>query len=167
MKTWFVAQTQMRREAVAAFHLQRQGFQVYLPQYLKLRRHARKRDWVSAPLFPRYLFVALDLERDRWRAVRSTVGVSNIICRGDSPAPVPNDLIRDIRERENENGTVIMSKFRRFRAGEKIQVLMGAFAECFGIFDSATDTDRVRILLDLLGRMVSVELPLEAIEATS
>ena len=33
----------------------------YLPRYLKRRRHARRVDIVAAPLFPRYLFVAIDM----------------------------------------------------------------------------------------------------------
>ena len=59
--SWHVVQTRPRSENKAALHLQRQGFEVYLPRYLKRRSHARKVDFVPAPLFPQYVFVAVDL----------------------------------------------------------------------------------------------------------
>jgi transcriptional antiterminator RfaH len=59
---WYVVQTQINAEAKAARNLLRQGFAIYLPRYLKRRSHARKIEKVPAPLFPRYLFVQIDLE---------------------------------------------------------------------------------------------------------
>jgi transcriptional antiterminator RfaH len=165
VRRWFVAYTQPQSETKAAFHLRRQGFEVYLPQYQRLRRHARRRDFVNAPLFPRYLFVAFDLERDRWRAARSTVGVADMICNGDRPVVVPEQIVAQIRARENDKGQIILGKLTPFNAGEKVQILIGAFADCLGIFQCQTDVERVRVLLDLLGRKVAVELPLEAVAA--
>jgi len=60
MTYWCAVQTHVRSEDKAAFHLRRQGYEVFLPKHLKRRKHARRIDWVSAPLFPRYLFVAID-----------------------------------------------------------------------------------------------------------
>ena len=47
-------------------------------------RHARKILNVRAPLFPGYLFVSLDLTRDRWRSINSTYGVLGLIMGGES-----------------------------------------------------------------------------------
>ncbi len=71
---WFLAHTQPKSELKAGLHLGAQGFRTYLPQIEKTVRHARQLRTVQAPLFPRYLFVILDLDRDRWLSVRSTVG---------------------------------------------------------------------------------------------
>lgn len=68
-EAWYVVQTQPNGEARAEAHLRRQGFRTYLPRYLRSRRHARKTQMVPRPLFPRYLFVGLDLARDRWRTI--------------------------------------------------------------------------------------------------
>ena len=73
---WFVAHTQPHAEVKATAHLARQGFQIYFPRYLKRRRHARKVDFVAQPLFPRYMFVAIDMATQRWRSIQSTFGVS-------------------------------------------------------------------------------------------
>ena len=66
---WYVAQTQPNAENKALAHLARQGFVTYLPRFLKRRRHARRIDVVAAPLFPRYLFIAIDMSMQRWRSV--------------------------------------------------------------------------------------------------
>ena len=58
---WYVVQTQVNGEAKAAQNLLRQGYEIYLPRYLKRRRHARKMDFTAKPLFPRYMFVAIDI----------------------------------------------------------------------------------------------------------
>jgi transcriptional antiterminator RfaH len=165
MKRWFVAHTHANAELKAAQHLNRQNFEIYLPRYLKVRSHARKRELVQAPFFPRYLFIHLDVERDRWRAVRSTVGVSDILCNGETPMPVPDDIIVDLRAREDDNGNVRVNKVVPFKAGDRVRILMGSFAEQMGIFDCETDAERVRVLLQLLGRTVKIQLPVDAIGA--
>ncbi len=71
---WYVVQTQVNGEAKAAQNLLRQGYEIYLPRYLKRRRHARKVDFVAKPLFPRYMFVTIDMATQRWRSIQSTFG---------------------------------------------------------------------------------------------
>jgi transcriptional antiterminator RfaH len=80
---WYVVHTHPRAEAKALLNLDRQGFSCYLPRYLKRRRHARRLETVAAPLFPRYLFVALDLACQRWWSIRSTFGVADLVFNGE------------------------------------------------------------------------------------
>ena len=70
MKRWYVAMTHTKSEEVAYANLARQGFQAYLPRYLRERRHARKTTEVKAPLFPGYLFINIDMDAERWRPIR-------------------------------------------------------------------------------------------------
>ena len=86
MNSWCVVYTQAQSEAKAAGHLRRQGFNVYLPEYYKLRRHARKKERIKSPLFSRYLFVALDMTKDRWRAINSTIAASTSHADGPKQA---------------------------------------------------------------------------------
>jgi hypothetical protein len=64
---WFVAQTLHHREKLAALHLGAQGFRSFLPRFRKTVRHARQLREVVVPVFPGYIFLILDPERDRWR----------------------------------------------------------------------------------------------------
>ena len=155
---WYVARTHPHAEAKAQAHLHRQGFATYLPRYLKKRRHARRFDTVQAPLFPCYLFVAIDIHQQRWRSISSTVGVSHLVCNGDRPTPVAGSVIESLRAREDVGGLVQLPERSRFAAGDKVRLLDGAFVDCIGLFEGMRDSERVAVLLDLLGRRVRVVL---------
>ena len=162
---WYVVQTQPNAENKAVAHLGRQGFATYLPRYLKRRRHARRVDVVAAPLFPRYLFVEIDVAVQRWRSIYSTVGVSRLISNGDCPVPVPEQVVAVLRQREDAAGFVKLDHRPLFRAGDKIRVLDGVFTDCLGLYDGMPDRDRVAVLLDLLGRKVRVLMDAEGVAA--
>jgi transcriptional antiterminator RfaH len=162
---WYVVQTQPNAEQKAVAHLDRQGFVTYLPRYLKRRRHARRVESVAVPLFPRYLFVGIDTAAQRWRSIFSTVGVSRLICNGDTPQAVSDQIVAALRAREDESGLVQLDLRPSFRAGEKVCVLDGALAGCFGLYEGMKDSERVTVLLDLLGRKVRVTVDLERVAA--
>jgi transcriptional antiterminator RfaH len=164
-KRWYVAQTHVHAESKATLHLGRQGFEVYLPRYLKQRRHARRVDTVAAPLFPRYLFVSVDMATQRWHSIRSTFGITRLVTNGDVPAVVPQAIIEGLKRREDTNGLVQLECRPRFAPGDKIRVLNGAFCDALGLFEGIRDQERVAILLDLLGRKVRVVLDMDIIDA--
>ena len=165
MRQWFVVHTKARGEQTALWNLARQGFKGYLPQYLRRRRHARRTDWIKAPLFPRYVFVEMDLEFDRWRAVASTIGVTHIICHGDAPAPLPSAVIKEICSREDDKGVVAMDPAIPFDHGDVVKITSGPFVDQAAWFECVDDETRVVLLLDMLGRKIEVRVPMEAVEA--
>lgn len=164
---WYVVQTHPNGEQKAAWHLQRQGFTVYLPQYLKRWRHARKTEMRPAPLFPRYLFLSLDTAQSRWRAIRSTIGVTDLICHGNRPAAVPDKIVEEVRARENEKGLLPMRFTSPFKKGEAVAVVDGSLAGATGFFDCFKDSDRVFLLLEMLGRPMRVQVPASSIAAAT
>jgi transcriptional antiterminator RfaH len=162
---WFVAHTHAHAEAKAGAHLERQGFEIYLPRYLKRRRHARRIETVAAPLFPRYIFVAVDLAAQRWRSIYSTVGVARLVCNGDEPTAVPDGTVDALKSREDQDGFIKLVNRSRFKSGDKVRVLEGAFSSCLGLFEGMAERERIAILLDLLGRKVRVVLDADLIAA--
>jgi len=162
---WYVVQSQPNAELKAVAHLNRQGFATYLPRYVKRRRHARRVEHVPVPLFPRYLFVGIDMTTQRWRSIVSTVGVSRLICSGEAPQAVPDQIVASLRAREDGVGLVRLDLRPSFHSGDKIRVLDGALAGCFGLYEGMKDSERVAVLLDLLGRKVRVIVDAESIEA--
>ena len=162
---WFVVQTHPRAEFKAETNLMRQGFRIYLPRYLKKRRHARSVDIVTAPLFPRYLFVAIDMATQRWYSIRSTFGVAQLVCSGEKPVPISTGIIDELREREDKYGFIQLPKHPRFFAGDKVRLIEGAFSNSIALFEGMSDSERVSVLLDLLGRKVRVLLNADMIVA--
>jgi transcriptional antiterminator RfaH len=164
-RRWYVVQTQVNCEAKAAENLRRQGYEAYLPRYLKRRRHARKMDFTAKPLFPRYMFVAIDVATQRWRSIQSTFGVSRLVTHGDEPAALPEGVVRALKAREDDSGFVKLDARPAFAPGDKVRVLAGAFMDNAGLFNGMADHDRVSILLDMLGRKVRVLLDADLVVA--
>jgi transcriptional antiterminator RfaH len=69
-----------------------------------------------------------------------------------------------LKNRQNPSGFIQLDQ-PKFKIGDKIRVLEGAFYDCLGIYEGMPDRERVEILLDLLGRKVRVSLGAEAIAA--
>jgi transcriptional antiterminator RfaH len=162
-RRWYVVQTHQHAELKASANLSRQGYGVFLPRYLKRRRHARRVETVAAPLFPRYVFVAVDRAAQQWRCIQSTFGVTRLVCIGDQPAAVPVGVVEDLQQRQDESGFVQLSLPPSFAAGDRVRVLDGVFTTCLGVYEKMTENERVAVLLDLLGRKVRVVLDAESI----
>lgn len=161
---WYAVYTQAGKEAIAAQNLINQGFEPYLPRYRKRRRHARRVDTVLAPLFPRYLFVRMDPQQQRWRSINGTFGVSYLLTDGSDPIVLPDDLVDAIREREESDG-IIAVQAPEFKKGQRLHVTDGPFAELDGLFECTDDQDRVVLLLEFMGRVVRTRLPGHAVTA--
>jgi len=153
MTAWYVVYTRVNAEATALEHLRRQGYSAYLPKHLRWRRHARRRELVARPLFPRYLFVALDLVHQQWRPILSTIGVCDLLRRGHVPALVPAGLVEEIQHSER-SGDLDSQAASNWRVGDEVRVASGPFADLVGRVCDATDQGRVCLLLELLGRHV-------------
>jgi len=162
---WYVVQTHVNSETKAAANLDRQGFAVYLPRYLKRRSHARKIETVARPLFPRYLFVAIDVATQRWRSIQSTLGVSHLVCWSGHPASVENSVIDALRAREDDGGFIKLARRFGFAPGDKVRITEGAFVDNLALVEGVSDHERVSVLLDLLGRKVRVLVGADLIAA--
>ena len=77
MKSWYLIYSKAREEKLAQEHLERQGYEIYLPLILaRIKQRGRTKKSIQ-PMFPRYLFIYLSDQTDDWRPIRSTIGVSN------------------------------------------------------------------------------------------
>lgn len=165
MNRWFVVHARPNGEQRALANLERQGFVAWLPLYRKHRRHARRVETVSRPLFPRYLFVSVDLEAERWRAILSTYGVAGLVGTGDGPEPVPDGIVEALQARADADGTFTLDRARQISPGDSVRVAAGPMRDLEGIFHAATDSERVVVLLSLMGRHVRVTVSASDIEA--
>ena len=162
---WYVVHTQPNAESRADEHLRRQGYVTFLPKLLKRRRHARKTEMVGRPLFPRYMFVQLDTERQGWHAIRSTFGVANLLTGENGPLPVHDGIVDSLLARRNEDGYFLPQPECKFSPGDAIRVVEGIFASAFGFFEGMSDSERVLVLLEMLGRRVRVSLDAVSVAA--
>ena len=162
---WYVVHTQPHAETRAITNLERQGYVIFCPRTYKTVRHARKKTNVLAPLFPNYLFLNLDLTCEQWRSVNGTSGVVRLIMQGEAPQPVPQGIVEALQSSLSADGTLDWAP--RFKIGQSVRIAEGPFADLVGTLEALDAAGRVRVLLDLLGRSVSVALRCEALAAAA
>ena len=155
---WFLVRSKPRQESVALTHLARQGYESYLPLFATEKLVRRKSTVVQEPMFARYLFVRLDTsghERGQgqsWSPIRSTVGVSELVCFGSRPARVDDALIATLRDREAAQQA---SPTTLFAHGDSVRITEGAFAGLEAIYQMNDAEGRAMVLLDLLNKPVA------------
>jgi transcription elongation factor/antiterminator RfaH len=149
---WYAVHTLPLNEARAEYHLANQSFSTFMPKRLKTVRHARKSITVEAPFFPRYIFIVLDLNRDPWRKVNSTCGVSRLVMCADEPQAVPHGIVEALIASTGDRG--ILQLEEKLKVGGVVRLMAGPFADQLGRLEHLDDSGRVQVLLDLLGRQV-------------
>lgn len=158
---WYAVHTLPRREFGARTQLEAQSYTIFLPCHLRTVRHARKLKTINAPFFPRYLFVRLDLSRDRWRSINGTFGVAGIIMEGELPMPVPVGIVEALQERLQPDAPSGLDD--PLGIGQRVEVVVGPFASLAGELEGFDGNARVRVLLQLMGSWTPVSLHRSAI----
>jgi transcriptional antiterminator RfaH len=165
--SWYVVHTQPKAELKALWHLENQGFHCFLPKVMEVKRHARQAKSVLVPLFPRYLFIRLDLDVTGWRAVNGTRGVVNLVANGKTPLAVPHGVVTALLAKCDQAGVTSLASMGLLTEGLAVKIKGGAFEGHTGRLEKmfAAGQDRVQVLLTLLGVETVLHLPLHAIEA--
>lgn len=145
---WFAVATQPRRECYAGIHLARQGFQSYIAKRQATVRHARKTQQRTVSYFPGYLFVHLDLLRQRWRSINGTHGVRHLVMQGDRPLPAPPGLIEQMQSMTNAAG--YFAPDTALAPGDRVRLLDGPFTNTLATVETMNPDGRVQILMAML-----------------
>ena len=158
---WYAIQTKPRQEEVAHLNLERQGFRVYLPRIQLKKRRGSKWQVVIEPLFPGYLFLNVDLDRDNIAPVRSTIGVRAMVRFGVERVPVPDEVIEYLQRREAAAGAASDESPNPFKPGDKVRILSGPFGGLEAVYEMDRSDDRVLLLIDMLGRQSRVKVAVD------
>jgi len=161
---WYAVQTKPRCEDQVVFWLkQRSQVPTFLPKLESLRRYRRKRVRHVEPLFPSYLFVRMSLVPEQWNAVRWAPGVRTIVGAGEVPVPVPDEAVEVLQARCQTAGMIPWES--KLRAGSQVRIKDGPFAGLVGVLDRpASRAERVRVLLNLLRTVATVEVDIVDLE---
>ena len=156
---WYVVQCKAREDCRALEHLERQGFACYRPTLTLEKVYRRRKLAVQESLFPSYLFVRLDPFNDNWSSIRSTRGVVRIVRFDGHPLPVEEDVIEMIRERVANNGVGVPC----LKAGERVLITDGCFADFEAIFLTNDGEQRVMLLMSFMRREQTISFPVTSV----
>ena len=138
MRSWYLIKAKPRQEHIAIRNLENQGYITYCPSITINDK--------QIVLFPGYLFIYLDKEKDNWLPIRSTKGVVNFVRFGLNFAQVPDTIIKFLKANELINKEKL-NNLNRFKSGDKIQITDGVFKNCVAIFKSSKPQERVVLLM--------------------
>ncbi|WP_237684333.1 transcription termination/antitermination protein NusG [Pseudaminobacter soli (ex Zhang et al. 2022)] len=156
---WYAVQTRQHSEDMAERHLLAQDFRTYLPKRKRTVRHARRITTVCSAYFDGYLFVSLDIQKQRWPAINSTIGVRRLLMSDGAPIPAPTGVVEAFLLSTDKDG--ILHPERSLQSGQKVRVLHGPFADQLGILDHVDRVGAVRVLLQIMNRSVPVYIDRE------
>jgi len=160
MTHWYALYTKPKKEHMVAAHLEEQGVEIYLPT---VQRKVRRRDRPDRVVyFPCYLFARLDFTVVPRSSIAWMPGIRRIVAFGEQPAVVADDLVRLIRSRLESIEEV---GYGRLRQGDPVRIRSGPMRDLEAVFERAVPSaDRVRILLEVMGRMTPVEIDYSDLE---
>lgn len=165
---WYLAQTKPRQEDLALLHLEKQAYIVCLPKIptVRLKRTKSRHPSGEDVLFPGYIFFAPQNDQHSIAPVRSTVGVSRLIRFGLEPARLANRVLEEILnfvyQRQQSPGG-LLAHLQKIQPGKGVIVTDGPFAGLSGLVSSVA-TQRVTVLLEILGRMQRLSFDIGQLE---
>ena len=156
---WFLIYTKAKEEHRAKTNLENQGFQIFLPMLAFAKMNQSKSTTLEA-MFPRYLFIKINLERDNWTCIKSTRGVSHMVVFGQRFAEMPKQVIEHLKSGADENHIFRQAITRQeFQKGDKLVIEKGVFKDKEATFLSKKSKERVRILLRFVNHLITAEIP--------
>src|SRR6187401_365314 len=156
---WFCVHTKPKSEhlAAAAIRMLDGELETYCPRIRFQRATPRGKVWFTEALFPSYMFAKFDLPT--WmRGVKHANHVIGIVGFGGKPAPL-DEMVITILKKEML-GLELREVKHGVKVGDSVEVAEGPMRGLKGIVESlASGEERVRILLEFLGRTSVVEVP--------
>jgi len=156
---WLLVYTKAQEEQRAKKNLENQGFEIFLPMIAFVKSNKYKSKTLKA-MFPRYLFVKVNTELDKWTRIKSTRGVSHLVVFGQRFAEIPKQMIAYLKSGADEND-VFKQKITRqeFQTGDKLVIEKGIFKDKEATFLSKKSKERVRILLKFVNHLITTDIP--------
>ena len=92
------------------------------------------------------------------------MGVTAVVRFGSAYAIVPDQVIRDLRSRADpESGLHRLNRAPLFTSGTAVRIAKGPFEGLEGVFQTAVGSERVVVLLKLLGQSTPVRISVDLV----
>jgi transcriptional antiterminator RfaH len=156
---WLLLQVKPRQELRALENLERQKGECYCPQMQVEKLSRGKRIKVKEPLFPGYLFINAQPEKNglTYTSIRSSRGVSKIVGFGVEPIKIPGTLIEEIKLLEQLGLTHVNAEGLP-QAGNQVDILDGPFKGLQALYSHTDGDQRSIVLINLLHQLTPASL---------
>lgn len=130
----------------------------------KVFKHVRGKKVESAQkLFPNYVFVNMNMDKDSYGAVRSIPKVLNFLGSKDKPEEVSDAKMEKLMNKITEENN--LSEENVFEIGETVKVIEGPFESFTGTVESKdADKNVLRISISIFGRPTIIDIEANRVE---
>lgn len=136
-----------------------------IDHYLPLVSHKIAGKQKHIPLFPRYLFVHVNLSTVAIQRINTTPGLLRLIAFGETPQPLPIHTIEALRQQVDAINAQGGLPAHTFQPGDTVRFRKGPLHGLNAVFTGPMrPTERVHVLLDFLGRLNEVEVDIHQLE---
>jgi transcriptional antiterminator RfaH len=155
---WFCLRAQAKHEHIAAVHLKKMdGVGVFLPR-IRFQHNTRQGlAWVTEALFPGYLFASFDWHLSL-RQVQAARGVMGVVHFGARWPVLEDSIIEDLKEAVGTDELHVIPT--TLHPGDTVEIAEGAMRGLRAVVSRVLPRRaRVQVLLELLGRQTTIEVP--------
>ena len=157
--TWIAGITKGRRELEAQARLKNQGYEAYVP-ICRVQKGKNK----AEVLFPNYIFINIQFGEDAISPIENTPCMSKLVRFGNN-IPTVDEAVIDHLKIIAGDMKIIELENDFYSEGDVVRIKSGVLKFYEGVVQAKSRTDRVNVLLDLLGRQVVMELNTNEIES--
>jgi len=161
---WYCVRSKTKQEHVAAGSLRQvPGIEVFAPRLRFRKTTQRGQVWFVEALFPGYLFARFDWAT-QLKLVQYARGVTGVVHFGVQPAQVPEAAMEELRRTMDDREVRILAP--ALAVGDEVQMVGGPMAGLQVVVQQLLPArERVKVLLDFLGRRVEAEVAVSEVTA--
>ncbi|CAG0982615.1 MAG: hypothetical protein IAE83_01225 [Anaerolinea sp.] len=163
MPAWYTLRSKPHKEIQVHDQLVNKGIETYYPFFRV--KPVNPRSATIRPFFPGYLFVHIDLDETGSSPLLWLPGAIGLVQFGDYAPPLPDHFIANLRSRIAQIESAGGLKQSALQKGDPVRITGGSLQGYEAVFDSHLSGDeRVQVLLNILGRLVSAQVDITKIE---
>ena len=155
MKYWYAIYVRSRHEKKVHQLLLEKGVESSLPLIKTTRKWSDRKKKVEVPLFRGYVFVKIDIGKDK-QNILQTHGVVKFIGIRNKPSKIPGEQIHWIHMMVEEPNTVQNEK--EIPVGQKVRVTAGPFKGVEGVAMRAGNQSRLVVVIESIMHAVSIDI---------
>ena len=149
MNQWYVVKTKPKQERRASLNLRNQNFNVISP-FIKNKISCE-------PLFPSYIFVSFDINKNLWPKINNSYGVLKLLGFNGIPKKLNVNFIYYLNEIIDKDGYV-NKKFFNFKTDQNVQINDGPFKGFFAKIINKLSNERVKLMIDFFERKTTITI---------
>ena len=149
-------------------------FNVIVPLEDEIEIKGGEKKVVKRKIFPGYVLVDMIVTDESWYVVRNTPGVTGFVGSGTNPTALTDDEVKHILRQTSGGTDEGISEEDEVKprivnidveAGDQVRITDGPFENFTGSVEAVdTETAKLKILVDMPGREIPIELGFDQVE---